>query len=438
MVTDINNTPRRQCGSNDKCALPSPLSTFFDALNEANISWALLRQPNLRRYGGDIDLLVDPSDVSKLRRILEKHAFHAVPRWSESPNLLYARWCPDETRWLTLDILTELSFGHRLQFKSQAEHSALACTRLLGSTRLLAPEDAFWSLLLHCLLEKRSVSTHHARELTDLLPFADAADNVPRSLRLDDAWTIAALSDVAAGHWTRLCERRIRFHRAGAAHHRMLRCRHTAQHYARRLRAVLKSGTTGRAPTVALLGPNGVGKTSTAYWLASEAPVPVFRCYLGLWSTPGKPDGTVRRSCRILMRPGKVWVAVLRAEIARRAGRLVVFDRYPYDALLDVGAHHRIKNLYLRFLGHTAPRPTVAILLDAPAEVAYARKPENPLAEAQEDRDAYLSLREKLKGDVHLVDAAGTFVDVRRAVGTLVWEAFNRQHRQSRDDDRDG
>ena len=70
-------------------------------------------------------------------------------------------------------------------------------------------------------------------------------------------------------------------------------------------------------------------------------------------------------------------------------GRLVVFDRYTYDALLPItGSWLALKRPYFRVLAHLAPRPDLVLVLEAlhdlarPVEADRRREALRPLERA--------------------------------------------------------
>ena len=72
----------------------------------------------------------------------------------------------------------------------------------------------------------------------------------------------------------------------------------------------------------------------------------------------------------------------LRWVIARQRSAdvdVVIMDRYLYDELANLPLDSRWSRGWIRLLLHLAPRPDLALLLDADPEAACARKPEYPL-----------------------------------------------------------
>jgi thymidylate kinase len=99
----------------------------------------------------------------------------------------------------------------------------------------------------------------------------------------------------------------------------------------------------------------------------------------------------------------------------------VIFDRHPYDArLADRPAGS--SRLRRAILGHALPAPDAVVVLDAPAELLYARKPEHPLERVRAQRSAYLDLAARLPHAL-IVDVTGPLDDVARTVTAAVWSA---------------
>jgi len=76
---------------------------------------------------------------------------------------------------------------------------------------------------------------------------------------------------------------------------------------------------------------------------------------------------------------------------------VVIFDRYLYDQLANLGTRYRISRPYTRLVLKFVPHPDVAYLLDAEPALARARKPEYPVDFLETTRSCYLSLS-KLAG----------------------------------------
>jgi thymidylate kinase len=161
-----------------------------------------------------------------------------------------------------------------------------------------------------------------------------------------------------------------------------------------------------RGLTVALLGPDGVGKSTLLAGLAAAYPLPVRQIYMGMWQGADRPGHTRLHAVgAILVRPFRVWRRVACAAGHVRRGRVVVFDRYTYDALLPItGSWRTLKRPYFWVLAHLAPRPDLVLILDLPGEVAFARKGESTPQALEAVRQGFLALAPRLRAEV--VDAS--------------------------------
>lgn len=180
-----------------------------------------------------------------------------------------------------------------------------------------------------------------------------------------------------------------------------------------------------RGLTVALLGPDGVGKSTLLAGLATAYPLAIRQIYMGMWQGAGQPGYTrLDAVCAILVRPFRVWRRVACGALHVARGRVVVFDRYTYDALLPVtGSWPLLKRPYFWVLAHLAPRPDLVLVLDLPGEVAFARKGESTPERLEAVRQGFLALAPRLGAEV--VDAAAPPEQVRADVVARIW----RRHR---------
>jgi thymidylate kinase len=218
--------------------------------------------------------------------------------------------------------------------------------------------------------------------------------------------------------------------------------------------------------TVALIGPDGAGKSTISRALEREPlPGPLKRIYMGVnlessslmlpttrlalavkrarggradlvaptaptSSTSAGPVGrTVRggvRTVRLLLWLAEEWFRQLVATYHRQRGSIVVFDRHFYADYYhaDVAADGRrsiTSRVHGRLLQHAYPKPDLVICLDAPGHVLFARKGEASAEWLERRRQQYLSLREVLPCFV-VVDADRPLEAVTHEVATVITE----------------
>ena len=176
-------------------------------------------------------------------------------------------------------------------------------------------------------------------------------------------------------------------------------------------------------PSVALMGADGAGKSTVSAAVMDRVAVPARTIYMGLYR-----EGSRRRRRHV---PGlglaaavaRQWGRWSLAQYHRARGRLVLFDRYTYDALLPP-AHPlgRLASLRRAVLARACPQPSLVIVLDAPAEVLHARSGEHDVATLERHRQGLLALRGRVR-NVLVVDAQqdteAVVGDVLGAIGRL-------------------
>jgi thymidylate kinase len=190
--------------------------------------------------------------------------------------------------------------------------------------------------------------------------------------------------------------------------------------------------------TVALIGPDGAGKTTVARELERVLPIPVRYLYMGVSAdssnvmlpttrlarrikralgaspdTAGPPShdrprthptslprrlaGNVRAGLRLANRSAEEWYRQALAWRWERRGAVVVFDRHffvDYHAYDIASDHDRSagQRLHGFLLAHLYPRPDLVVYLDAPGEVLLARKGEGSVEALERRRGEYRAI----------------------------------------------
>jgi thymidylate kinase len=228
--------------------------------------------------------------------------------------------------------------------------------------------------------------------------------------------------------------------------------------------------------TVALIGADGAGKTTVARRLASSDELAVRYLYMGINSEasnhmlpttrlaralkralgrsggeggPPDPERARRRAQEKGLRRflselksglvlanllGEEWYRSLLARHYERRGFVVLFDRHFYADYHahDVSGEGRTlaRRLHGKLLA-LLPRPDQVIVLDAPADVLFARKPEGTPELLERRRQEYLELRSQL-GNCSVVDASQDQEQVVREVLAIIRRLRARQEDEQR------
>jgi thymidylate kinase len=350
---------------------------------------------------------------------------------------------PATDLFIELDVEPELDYGPQASFlvnwlhpsiRSGVASACLARRRQVGGVWVLHPDDAFWSLLLHCIVDKAAVTERHGARLMELA--GEAVDDGPFGTLVGQicspGWDVRRVIETAeAGDWEALVTLGLELPRRSTAA-RPIHARVSALG-----RGLGRLGTTalrmrgGRGFSVALLGPDGVGKSTLSDGLVEHigTALPTHLVYMGLWQgEEGQERSLVAAGLAAAGRPFKVWRRYLEARLHQAQGRLVIFDRHVYDALLPPDPPMVwAKRLFFGFLAHAAPGPQLVLILDQPSDVTIRRRPEENPEHLRALRGQYLALGERLPR-AQLIAADQTPDAVRIEATAKIWRAWAARH----------
>ena len=419
------------------------LARVFEALDRHVIDYCLLRGYEELLNGaidGDLDLLVAADQLGRMRDALAQIGFLALTRWGQTPHHFFIGYDERGDRWIKLDVVTELAYGRPVA----ALRTALAAECLAHRTRralvfVPSAEDELLALLLHCLLDKGAIEPAYRARLgmlaraivDDRAIAAQVARSFPPSLTWDQLRRA-----IEGGDWDALLKAR------GVVARHLARRDPIGTRWRRLIRPALRMidrrtrALRGRGLSVALLAPDGAGKTTLARALGGTFYLPTRYIYMGSNPNSGTLTlPTTRWLARMGRRPVVRALSALNSMIEqglryrvaayhRRRGRLVVFDRYTADALTAEPAGgsplRRLRRWAMRAL---CPAPDLVIYLDAPAEVLYERKREHSPQVLEQQRLRYLQLARSAPR-AEIVDAQREPDALRRQVTALIWSQY--------------
>ncbi len=371
-------------------------------LDAAAVRWCVLRGG--AGGGDDLDVLVAAADLPRALAVLKASGLLRLPAYGRGTHVFFLGLDAASRSWVQFDLVTELAFGRHAELPTGAEDGCLDRRVRRDGVWLLRPEDEFWALLLHCLLDKRAFASRHLHRLDRLhgrtslhSPLAAAVPAAVGSALL--------LRQARARKWAELESQGGALRRAWRRTRPLTTFRRAAGSAALRLLERPLQAWSRRGASVALLGPDGAGKSTLAKGIESAFFFPVRRVYMGLWQADDKPAGAAARALRVLLRPLVAFGRYLTGLGHRMLGRTAVFDRYVYDALLPPrGPLRRLKRPYFQLISRSCPRPHLVLLLDVPGRVMHVRSGEYDPAHLETERAHYRRLRQRIP-DLEHVDA---------------------------------
>lgn len=364
------------------------LKALFGALAFDDLAWCLLRgESELDGRPGDIDILVAPTDLQRIRRIASAHGFRRLPAQGYGSHVFLIAYDRDTDRWLKLDIVTELAYGPAFAWRFPGTAGILGRRRSMGVANVLAEGDAFWTLLLHGLLDKHALDESKRLRLSELAREGRDRGPLARALgpRLPDGWDVDQVVDaVEHGEWDRLED-------LGRALAAGLRRRHRAETVRRRVTGPVARRVTRlvrvarpRGLTVALVGDKALVKRAAAE-LGETVPMSV--------RSLGNPPSwqSLGRGIRIRLQRGNGLVVYRAASLADLPERRDSGRGAPGDLL-------------------SCPPPDLVVCLD----------PSRPSASTGEA--PRIGPTPGAGPDIWTVDATLPEGEVRRSIAGLVWD----------------
>ena len=389
--------------------------TTWDAWEKAGVRWCVLREgpPGDTR---EVDLLVDPRDWRRAKAILRSSGYVPLPTWGRGTHRFFLFYEAATDSWTKLDIVTELAFGPYQELRIPG--AAAECLRNAEGGHL-SPDDAFWALLLHGVLDRPRLSERQRHRLAELAPGATSQGTLARWVGTADE----VLASVRAGDWARVdtLGQRLRAGPSPSARvvTRLLATRNRLVRKASR--PLARAGR--RAISVVLLAPDGAGKSTLQMALASAWPLETWTAYLGLYPPDARPP---RAGLAPAIRLARFWRRYAAGWVWQARGRLVVYDRHPIDALVLRDASPGLKRRLQRWvIAHACPLPDLILVLDAPGAILHSRKPERTILDLDVQRARYRAYTAGQRTRATLIDATGDPDSVRRHAVHAIWTRWS-------------
>jgi hypothetical protein len=406
--------------------------SLFKKLEQENIQYCLIRDGDrVDQFleGGEIDLLVRPDQFPLFSKLLINFGFIRLPDWGHRPHHFFLSYDWKFDSWLKIDLITEITYGrYAHNLRTSLAEDCLNNRHHNGTTYVPSPEDELLTLLLHCVLDKGYFSPARKERLGELRQQGIDTNRVTSLLNIywspDMSWQIL-INRIDSGNWKafldegeKVASYLVRGHRLGTAIHSI---------QSRILRKF--NNWVGkfqiRGPLVALLAPDGAGKSTLANNIEKSFYLPVEIIYMGLYQKGDKVSGaSFLPGSGLIKKLARQWMRYLTARYYQMRGRLVIFDRYTYDSFLVPQKDLNLVRRWRRWiLAHACPSPDLVILLDAPGDLLYERKREHTAEFLEQQRRSYLDLRNEIP-KLMVLDVQSDPDIVRRQATALIWQRY--------------
>jgi thymidylate kinase len=424
--------PRESIGLVDGVRLvetrPAPaLRSLLATLDDAGVGWCLLSSdvPEGDR-GGVVDLLLEPAEAGHLAGLLADVGFSARRAGDRRAHRSFVVYDEATDRWFELNLVTRLRFGRLGELEAGLEQGCLSRRRRVGDLGVPAPDDAFWILVLRWLLDDDASRPDPHVRLRDLAAAARPDGQLGSFVTsiCPPEWDAGrVLARARDGQWRDLESISTPLRRSWSSRQPLVTLWRVVLSHLRRVGTRVPS-PRARGLSVALVAPDGAGKSTVAAALGRTMPLAVCRVYMGRHAG-SEGDRTPVLALRLV----RQWARFLRARWHVACGRIVVFDRYSYDALLPAPRTPTPLRTARRWLlAHALPPPDLAVLLDVPGDIMFRRKGEHDPERLEGRRQAYRKLAGRVPR-IEIVDASGTPEDTLQRVHMLLWRALVRRAR---------
>ena len=424
------------------------LRNLFRLLDELNVRYCVMHSWNELPEGlpSDLDLAVHPEDKPKIRSLFDalEPLNYSVYQWNNyitKGHSFYFYWNSGRTlNTVAVDII----FEHRRAGMILSSGEELVSGRLRHGDFWVAPPEVEFSYLLAKKAAKGNASFFQSlrlRQLADRLG-RQTAERIAGEIfrkgyegRIVEACANGTIDD-ELGNLNRKPWQRI------PSRHALRKIRY----WAGECRRAIWRSSHPTGILLAVLGPDGVGKSTLLEGIAAAFIIPLRRRHLFHWRPQmlarrkdnrpvTNPHGQTPRGSLLSMAFLSIffvdcWVGYLFVVKPRlvKCG-LVQFDRYFHDVLVDPRRYrYGGPKWFAALLCRLLPEPDLVILLDADEDLIFTRKTELTHAEIQRQRQAYAQLRFRRAQQICVRTDAGiqpTLKASATAVAEFLRQRFN-------------
>jgi len=433
----------------------------FKQLNDSNINYALLRSLDSLYHSDDIDLLCEPKHIPQLRTILIELGFVEIKSPGHKPHIFFILFDFESGKWIKFDIVHQINFGFPYKtYKTQLSKEFLATKLIEKDIYVLSKESEFLLLTMHALLDKNCVESKYNERLLHLYTSSDFKHSMISTYlsQLSISLNPKLLQQPNSETREVLC--------------RQLSITSNTPHKIGRFFYTYFRGLLNPKLTIALIGPDGVGKSTVISELSNSFPLGIKSVYMG-WSdhentlklptskwlyrrynktktspiTEASADNASPQKEQVMASTQKIhwkqfpgivneiaeqYTRYFYAKYYKFRGAFVLYDRYVYDQFIfnSTAKEEEIKpqdKILAKFFKHFFPEPNLTILLAGDAELIHQRKNELPAEEIAKRIALYEKIGSTMK-NFHVIDVNVELKLEIKHITQIIWQEFKNRN----------